>query len=63
MQTLVGDLNNEVHVYLLGVEVLHQFIGSFSSTTSSQQIVVDKYYIVFIDRIDMHLDGIDTILL
>ena len=63
MKSLVSDLYDKIDVDFLGVEMLYKFIGGFGSTTCCQQIVVDKIHIIWLDRIDMHFDGVNAILL
>lgn len=63
MQTFISYLYDEVHIDLFRIEVLNEFVGSLCRSTGSQQIVVNKYHIVFIDRVEVHLNGVNTILL
>ena len=62
MKALVCDFNDEVHIDLLWIEVPHEVIHSHRCATCSQQVIVDQYDIVFIDRIEMYLNRIFTIL-
>ena len=63
VQAFVSDFDDEVHEDLLGVEVLYEFIGCFGCATSCQQVVMDQYYIVWFDGINVHLDSIYTVFL
>ena len=63
MQTFVFDLDDEVHIDLLRMEVLYKVVGCLSRTTSGKEVVMDQYHVVFIDGVDVHFDGIDTIFL
>ena len=63
MKTLVFDFDDEVHIDLLGVEVLNEFVGCLRRSTRCEQIVVDEYYIILFYGVDVHLDGVDAIFL
>ena len=41
MQALVSDFYDEIHIDLFGVEMLHEFIGSFCCATSCQEVIMD----------------------
>ncbi len=62
MKTFIGDFDDEVHVDLLGVEMLNQLVGGFGSTTSSQEVVVYENYIIAVDGVEVHFNGINAIL-
>ena len=63
MQSLVGDLDDEVDVHLLWVELLHQVVGRFHRATRCQQVVVQEDNIVFFDSVLVNLNGVCTIFL
>ena len=63
MKSFIFNLNDEIDVDLLGLEVLHQLVGSFRRSSCREQVIVDEHHIVFIDRVEVHLDGVDTLFL
>ena len=62
VKTFVCDFDDEVHIDLLWIEMPHKIIHSHRCATCSQQVIMDQYDIVFIDRIEMYLNRIFTIL-
>ena len=62
MQTFIPELNDEVHVDFLGIEMLHQFVSGLGCASCGKQVIMYQYDIILIDGVEVHLDGIDTIL-
>ena len=63
MKSFIFNLNDEIDVDLLGFEVLHQLVGSFRRSSCGEQVIMYEHHIVFIDRVEVHLDRVNTILL
>ena len=60
MKSFVCNFDDEVHVDFLWVEVLNEFVGCHSCAARCQEVVMNQYNVIFVDGVDVHLDGIDT---
>ena len=63
MQPFVCNFDDEVHIDLLRVEVVHQLIRCLGRSSCCQQIIVDEHYIVWLYRVDVHFYSIYSVFL
>ena len=62
IEALIDKFDDEVAVHLFGVELLDQVTGSLHGSAGSEQVVVEKHYIVLVDGVLVDFDGVDAIL-
>ena len=63
LQPFVANLYDEVHVALLGVELLDEIPSSLDGATCGKEVIVQQHHIIGVDGIQMDFDGVFSIFL
>ena len=58
VQAFVANLYQEVHITLLGMELLDECPCSFDRAACREQVIVKENNVVWLDRVKVYFDGV-----